>query len=307
MINANEMMQILLDRVASGQLARRRFLTAASAAGRDIGLSGATVHQALAAGETQAANQGKLEGAYDYIVVGAGASGSIVAGELSKTGAKILVVESGDADTAPSITNPSIWFYNVGGAFDWNLPIAPVPQLINRKFKHGARARSGRWQLHPMRRCGRVAWSATTMPGSEAVRMAGALRTAGQAARIFTDNCALCHGEGGRGGVSMVTSGARLHREVVDDKKIVGIDETTTTIADCRSYAATLFDHIRRAMPWTAPRSLTDDRVDALTAYILGQNKLIDGKAVINAQTLPRVQMPNRNGFIRRFPERMPK
>jgi len=115
-------------------LSRHRFLTVASAAGLPAGLSGATVHQALAAGETQAANQAKVEGAYDYIVVGAGSSGSIIAGELSKTGAKILVVESGGADTAPTITNPSIWFYNVGGALDWNLPIAPVPQLNNRKF-----------------------------------------------------------------------------------------------------------------------------------------------------------------------------
>jgi S-disulfanyl-L-cysteine oxidoreductase SoxD len=62
----------------------------------------------------------------------------------------------------------------------------------------------------------------------------------------------------------MVTGGARLHREVVDDKKIVGIDEKTTTIADCWPYATTLFDPIRRAMPWTAPRSLTDDQVYAL-------------------------------------------
>jgi choline dehydrogenase-like flavoprotein len=89
---------------------------------------------AIAAGDNQAANQAKLEGAYDYIVVGAGASGAIVAGELSKTGAKVLVVESGGADTAPTISNPSIWFYNVGGPLDWNLPIAPVTQLNNRKF-----------------------------------------------------------------------------------------------------------------------------------------------------------------------------
>jgi choline dehydrogenase len=79
-------------------------------------------------------HQAKLEGAYDYIVVGAGASGAVVAGELSKTGASVLVVESGGADMAPTIDNPSIWFYNVGGPLDWNLPIAPVPQLNNRKF-----------------------------------------------------------------------------------------------------------------------------------------------------------------------------
>jgi choline dehydrogenase len=131
---ANEFIQVLLDRAASGQLSRRRFLTIASAAGFAAGLSGATVDQALAAGDNQAANQSKVEGAYDYIVVGAGASGSIVAGELSKTGAKILLVESGGADTAPTISNPSIWFYNVGGPLDWKLPIAPVPQLNNRKF-----------------------------------------------------------------------------------------------------------------------------------------------------------------------------
>jgi GMC oxidoreductase len=134
MTNANEMMQVLLDQVASGQLSRRRFLTVAGAAGLTAGLSAAMVGQAFAAGDDHAANQAKLEGAYDYIVVGAGASGAIVAGELSKTGAKVLVVESGGADTAPTISNPSIWFYNVGGPLDWKLPIAPVPQLNNRKF-----------------------------------------------------------------------------------------------------------------------------------------------------------------------------
>jgi choline dehydrogenase len=134
MSNANEMIQVLLDQVASGHLSRRRFMTVAGAAGLTAGLPAAMVDQAFAAGDNQVANQAKLEGAYDYIVVGAGASGAIVAGELSKTGAKVLVVESGGADTAPTISNPSIWFYNVGGPLDWKLPIAPVPQLNNRKF-----------------------------------------------------------------------------------------------------------------------------------------------------------------------------
>ncbi len=132
MTSPNEMTQILLDRVSAGQLSRRRFLTIASAAGLTAGLSSAMVDQAFAAGENQAA--AKLEGAYDYIVVGAGASGSVVAGELSKTGARVLVVESGSADTALTILNPSIWFYNVGSPLDWHLPISPIPQLNNRKF-----------------------------------------------------------------------------------------------------------------------------------------------------------------------------
>lgn len=130
----NEVMQTLLDGVASGQMSRRRFLVAASAAGLGAWLSTTMVGQAFAAGDNQTTNQAKIEGAYDYIVVGAGASGAIVAGELSKTGAKVLVVESGGADTAPTISNPSIWFYNIGGQLDWHLPIAPVAQLNNRKF-----------------------------------------------------------------------------------------------------------------------------------------------------------------------------
>jgi hypothetical protein len=134
MSNSSERVQVLLDQAASGQLSRRRFLTAVSTAGLAAGLSGAAVEHALAAGENQAFNQAQLKGAYDYIVVGGGASGSIIAGELSKTGAKVLLVESGGADNGPTISNPSIWFDNVGVPLDWKLPIAPVPQLNDRKF-----------------------------------------------------------------------------------------------------------------------------------------------------------------------------
>jgi choline dehydrogenase len=70
--NPNEIMQVLLDQVASGQLSRRRFLTVTGAAGLTPGLSAAMVDQAFAASDNQAANQAKLEGAYDYIIVGAG-------------------------------------------------------------------------------------------------------------------------------------------------------------------------------------------------------------------------------------------
>jgi choline dehydrogenase len=78
--------------------------------------------------------QPPVKDGYDYIIVGAGASGSVIAGELSKTGAEVLVVEAGGADAAPTISSPSIWFYNVGSPLDWALPIAPVPQLNKRKF-----------------------------------------------------------------------------------------------------------------------------------------------------------------------------
>jgi len=71
---------------------------------------------------------------YDYNVVGAGAAGSVLAGELSASGAQVLVIESGGPDDAPTIMNPSIWFYNVGGPLDYHLPITPLPQLNSRNF-----------------------------------------------------------------------------------------------------------------------------------------------------------------------------
>jgi mono/diheme cytochrome c family protein len=129
--------------------------------------------------------------------------------------------------------------------------------------------------------------------------------TSDQGAAVFADQCALCHGDGGRGATT-TASGAPAAPPVVSDVKRNGIDDTTLTIANYWPYATTLFDYIRRAMPWTSPRSLSDNDVYALTAYILAQNKLIDAKEVIDAQTLRKVQMPNRNGFIPRFPERTP-
>jgi choline dehydrogenase len=71
---------------------------------------------------------------YDYIVVGAGPAGSVLAADLSASGATVLIIESGGLDEAPTITNPSIWFTNVGGPLDYNLPITPTPRLNNRKL-----------------------------------------------------------------------------------------------------------------------------------------------------------------------------
>ena len=75
-----------------------------------------------------------VEGQYDFIVVGAGAAGCVLAAELSASGARVLVIESGGPDEAPTITNPSIWFYNVGGPLDYHLPVDPSPRLRNRTF-----------------------------------------------------------------------------------------------------------------------------------------------------------------------------
>jgi S-disulfanyl-L-cysteine oxidoreductase SoxD len=70
-------------------------------------------------------------------------------------------------------------------------------------------------------------------------------------------------------------------------------------------FATTLFDVIRRSMPYTTPRTLTDNEVYALSAYILSINKLIGENDVMDAQSLPKVKMPNAGKFIVRFPDRI--
>src|ERR1700678_3927670 len=130
--------------------------------------------------------------------------------------------------------------------------------------------------------------------------------TAVQGASIFAAKCSACHGDDGRG-TALARSGAPAPPALVNDQKLKGMDESRVTIANYWPYAPPLFDYIRRAMPWNEPRSLTDHEVYALTAYILAENKLIDAKLVINARTLPKVRMPNRDGFLPRFPELMPR
>src|ERR1700750_841293 len=76
----------------------------------------------------------EIQSHYDFIVVGAGAAGSVLAAELCASGAQVLVVQSGGPADAPTIANPSIWFYNVGGPLDSHLPVSPSPRLNNRPF-----------------------------------------------------------------------------------------------------------------------------------------------------------------------------
>ena len=139
-----------------------------------------------------------------------------------------------------------------------------------------------------------AAWDISIQPDGTGLPIGGG--TPAQGARIFAQKCALCHGENGKGGVfAALVGGAPLSG---------GID-TPKTIANFWGYPTTVFDFIRRAMPWQQPRSLTDNEVYALTAFILAQNKLIGEDDSMNAETLPKVRMPNRDGFIIRFPDKI--
>ena len=70
------------------------------------------------------------------------------------------------------------------------------------------------------------------------------------------------------------------------------------TVESYWPYATTLFDYVRRAMPFQAPGSLTAEEIYAVSAYILAEGNVIDKATVLDAQSLAHVQMPNRDGFI---------
>ena len=118
--------------------------------------------------------------------------------------------------------------------------------------------------------------------------------TAAVGAQIYAVKCIACHGERGAG---------------QPNDQLVGGQGTLDKLAQVRTigsfwpYASTVFDYIRRAMPFQAPQSLTNDEVYALTAYLLALNGIIDEDDTMNARTLVRVRMPNRDGFILRYPE----
>jgi mono/diheme cytochrome c family protein len=119
--------------------------------------------------------------------------------------------------------------------------------------------------------------------------------TAAQGAEIYAAKCIACHGEGGAG---------------TPNDRLVGGQGTLTDLVQVRTvgsywpYATTIFDYVRRAMPFLTPESLTDNEVYALTAYLLAENGIIGARETMNARTLPRVRMPNRDGFILAYPKR---
>jgi cytochrome c len=119
--------------------------------------------------------------------------------------------------------------------------------------------------------------------------------TAAQGAKVYAEKCLGCHGEGGKGGP---------YAALVGSPPIDGIT-ASKTIANFWGYPTTVYDYIRRAMPWPTPRTLSNEEVYALCAYIFSLNKLIGENDVMNAETLPKVKMPNRDNFIVKFPDKI--
>lgn len=117
--------------------------------------------------------------------------------------------------------------------------------------------------------------------------------TARQGERVYAEKCLACHGEGGQGSLNDRLAGG--HGTLQDASPI-------KTVGSYWPYATTIFDYVRRAMPLTQPLSLTDDEAYAVTAYLLRINGIIDDDDVIDAESLPRIEMPNRDNFIVAYP-----
>jgi mono/diheme cytochrome c family protein len=111
-----------------------------------------------------------------------------------------------------------------------------------------------------------------------------------QGETIFAEKCLACHGEKGAGKPNDQLVGGR--------GSLSGEQAPVKTVGSFWPYATTLFDYVRRAMPLNAPKSLSNDEVYAVSAYILQLNGIIGEADAMDAQTLPQVQMPNRDGFI---------
>jgi S-disulfanyl-L-cysteine oxidoreductase SoxD len=139
-----------------------------------------------------------------------------------------------------------------------------------------------------------AAWDISILPDGTGLPKGSG--TPSQGAPIFAEKCAACHGDNGKGGEAAA---------LVSDRELAGISAAQKTIRNFWPYSTTIFDFIRRAMPAQMPHSLTDDEVYALTAYILAGNKLIGANDAMDAQSLPKVKMPNRDNFIIRFPDRI--
>ena len=136
-----------------------------------------------------------------------------------------------------------------------------------------------------------AAWDISIPPSGEGLPQGSG--TAKQGAAVYAAKCQACHGAKGQGKPADPLAGG---------VGTLGSAKMQRTVGSYWPYATTLFDYVRRAMPTTAPMSLSNEEVYAVSAYILHINGIIGEDTVMNAQTLPAVKMPNRDGFINDWP-----
>ena len=139
---------------------------------------------------------------------------------------------------------------------------------------------------HPLGASELAVWDISIGPDGAGLPPGSGTPAAGEA--VFRDRCLGCHGESGAG---------KPNDRLVGGRGTLNSAAPVKTVGSYWPYATTLFDYVRQAMPFNAPKSLTDSEVYAVTAYLLSQNGIIPANQVVDAGFLPAVIMPNRNGF----------
>jgi mono/diheme cytochrome c family protein len=131
------------------------------------------------------------------------------------------------------------------------------------------------------------AWDLTIRPDGQGLPPGSGTAALGKA--VYAERCAACHGETGED---------PKYSRLVGGHGTLATDKPIRTIGSFWPYAPMLWSYIRRAQPFDQPGSLTPDQVYAVTAYLLHLNGIIGEQDVMDAQTLPQVKMPNRDGFV---------
>jgi len=136
-----------------------------------------------------------------------------------------------------------------------------------------------------------AAWDISIQPDGTGLPAGSGTVEAGKT--VYIEKCAACHNQEGAG---------QPFDRLVGGQGSLNTATPVKTVGSFWPYATTVFDYIRRSMPFQAPKSLTDDEVYAVTAYLLSLNGIIKPREVMNAKTLPKVRMPNRDGFVLMYP-----
>lgn len=158
--------------------------------------------------------------------------------------------------------------------------------MISAQSAHADNARTAPRLGKPMTADDAAKWDLSVFPDGTGLPTGKGTATEGKV--VFENQCAGCHGKGGRGATA---------EELVAEPHPMTGDAASKAIGPYWPYATTLFDFIRRSMPAGAPGSLSADEVYAVTAYLLAANKIIGETDEMNTTTLPAVKLPNRDGF----------
>ena len=136
-----------------------------------------------------------------------------------------------------------------------------------------------------------AAWDISVAP--DGAGLPAGSGSAREGATVYEAKCMACHGKEGAG---------KPNDRLVGGRGTLKDAAPVRTVGSYWPYATTLFDYIRRAMPLPRPQSLGNDEAYALTAYLLYLNGIVAERAPMNAKTLPRVVMPNRDSFVPAYP-----